>query len=119
MASRVIKNLADTPLLTLGPKKKLICASAEASASFTSEQPFGLQADLGLSNEQTRLLAQNLRVATGSRKAVEHGSRESLTKNSHTVDEYFKELKINYLRVDKDTMMSEHFEQSTIVCTDL
>ena len=119
MASRVIKNLADTPLLTLGPKKKLICASAEASTSFTSEQPFGLQADLGLSNEQTRLLAQNLRVATGLRKAVEHGFRESLTKNSHTVNEYFKELNIYYLRVDEDTMMSEHFEQSTIVCTDL
>ena len=36
-----------------------------------------------------------------------------------SVDEYFKELKINYLRVDKDTKVIEHFEQSTVVYTDL
>ena len=119
VASRVIENHADTPLSTLGPKWKLIRTSAEASTSFTSEQLFGFQSDLGLSNRQTRLLAQDLRVAAGSGKAVEHGFKESLTKNSHTVDEYFKELKINYLRVDKDTKVSEHFEQSTILCTDL
>ena len=94
VASRVIKNHADTPLSTLGPKKKLIRRSAEASTSFTSEQLFGFQADLGLSNRQTRVLAQDLRAATGSRKAVERGFKESLTKNSHSVDEYFKELKI-------------------------
>ena len=120
MASRIIKSHADTPLSTLGPQKKLIRTSAEASTSFfTSEQLFGFQADLDLSNRQTRLLAQDLRVATGSRKAMEHGFKESLTKNSHTVDEYFKELKINYLKLDKDTKVSKHFEQSTIVCTDL
>ena len=39
--------------------------------------------------------------------------------NSHSVDEYFKELKVNYLRVDKDTKLSEHFEQSTVDCTNL
>ena len=94
MASCVFKNHADTPLSTVGPKKKLIHTSAEASTSFTSEPLSGFQADLDLSNRQTRLLAQDLRVATGSRKAVEHGFKESLTKNSYTVDEYFKELKV-------------------------
>ena len=84
--------------LFLGPKKKLIHTSAEASTSFTSEQLFGFQADLGLSNSQTRLLAQDLRGATGSRKAVEIGFKESLTKNNHTVHEYLKELKINYFK---------------------
>ena len=76
VASRVIKNHADTflnhadPLPTLGLEKKLIRPSAEASASFTSEQLFRFQADLGLSNREMRLLAQDLRVPTGSRKAV-------------------------------------------------
>ena len=119
VAFGVIKNHADTPLSTLSPKKKLICTSAEASTSFTSEQLFWFQADLGLSNGQTRLPAQDLRVATGSRKAAEHGFKESLTKNIYTVNKYFKELRINYLKVDKDTKVSEHFEQSTIVCRDL
>ena len=58
-------------------------------------------------------------MATDSRKTVEHGFKESLTKNSHTVNEYFKELKIDYLRFDKDMKVSEHFEQCTVVCTDL
>ena len=113
-ASRVIKNYAYTPSSNLDLKKKLISTSAEASTSFTSEQLFRFQADLGLSNRQTKLLAQKLGVATGWRKAVEHGFKERLTKNS---DEYFKELKINYLRFDKNTKMNEHFEQSTNVCT--
>ena len=45
-------------------------------------------------------------MATGSRKAVERGFKESLTTNSRTVVKYFKELKINYLGVDKDTKVS-------------
>ena len=65
VAPRVIKNYADTPLPTLGLKKKLTHSSAEASTSFTSEQLFGFQADSGLSNRQTSLLAWDLRVATG------------------------------------------------------
>ena len=106
MTSCVIKNHANTPLWTLGSKKKLIRTLAKASTSFTSKQLFGFQANLGLSNRQTRLLLQDLRVATGSRKAVERGFKESLTTNSHTVVKYLKELKINYLGVDKDTKVS-------------
>ena len=110
VVSRVIKNYADTPSSNLDLKKKLISTSAEASTSFTSEQLFRFQADLGLSNTQTKLLG----VTTGWRKTVEHGFKERLTKNSY---EYFKELKINYWRFDKNTKMNEHFEQSTNVCT--
>ena len=31
----------------------------------------------------------------------------------------FKKQKINYIRVDKDTKVSENFEQSTIICSNL
>ena len=71
------------------------------------------------SNWQTRLLAQDLGVAAGSRKAMEHGFNESHTKNSQTVDDFFKELKINFLKAGRDTKLTNHFEQSTVVCTDL
>ena len=74
---------------------------------------------MGLSNTQAKVLAQDLRVATGSRKAVERGFKESLIKHSHSLDEYFKMLKISYLKVDKDTKVSENFEQCTVVCNDL
>ena len=79
-----------TTLSTLDPKKKLICRSAEANSSFTREQLFGFEADLGLSNRETNFFAQDLRVVTGLRKTVEHGFKQILSKNSHTVDEYFK-----------------------------
>ena len=117
VTSCVIKNHADTPLSTSSRKKKLIHKSAEASTSFTYEQLFRLQADLGLSSRQTRVHAHDLRVATGSRKAVGDKFKQRLTKNSHTVDDCFKELRINYLRVDKHTKVSEHFKQSNIVCS--
>ena len=71
------------------------------------------------SNWQTRLLAQDLGVPTGSRKAMEHVFNESHTKNSQTVDNFFKDLKINFLRAGRDTKLTNHFEQSTVVCTDL
>ena len=115
VTSYVIKNHAHIPLSTSSGKKKLIHKSAETSTSFTYEQLFRLQADLGLSTRQTRVHAHDLRVATSSRKAVGHKFKQRLTKNSHTVDDCFKELKINYLRVDKHTKVSEHFKQSNIV----
>ena len=88
--SRVITNHVDTTLSTLDQKKKLICRSVNANTSFTNEQLFGFQADLGLSDRQMILIAQDLRVVTDLRKAVEHGFKQSLSKNSHTVDDYFR-----------------------------
>ena len=70
VTSRDIKNLDDTRLSTLGPKRKLIRTSAESTMNFNSVQLFRVQTDLGLSNTQTRVLAQDLRVVTGSRKTV-------------------------------------------------
>lgn len=55
MAFGVIKNHADTPSSTLGPKKKLISTSAEASMSFTSEQLLEFQADLEGNNSRAFL----------------------------------------------------------------
>ena len=91
VAFHVIKSHDDTPLSTLGLKKKLICTSAEVITSFTSEQLFRNQADLGLVNGKTRVLAQHLKVAAGSRKAVQHGFKESLTRNSHTIFQRVKD----------------------------
>ena len=101
MSSRLINENDDTHLSTLGPKKKLIRDSTENSPAFTSTQLFGIQTDL--SNKQTKVLAQDLRVATGSRKGVESGFIESLVEHSHRLDEYFKEVKISYVKVDKVT----------------
>lgn len=56
-------------------------------------------------------------MGAGSRKAVDHGFKESNTKNFHTVFQRVKD--INYLSVDKNTKVSENFKQFTVACTDL
>ena len=120
VASRIVKRHSDTPLATLGPnKRRIIETPRKHEPIFNSEQVLGMQTDLGLSNTQTRILAQDLRMATGSRKAIERGFSKEVTENSHKLDEYFEEIKINYTRVDKQTKVSENFEQVTVVCKDL
>ena len=74
---------------------------------------FDIQQDLNLSNTQTRVLAQDLRIASGSRKAVESGFKEKLT--SHSLDDYFEESKIKYVQINKETKVSEYFEQNTVI----
>lgn len=83
-------NNVDITLSTLDPQNKSICRSAEANTSFTRQQFLGFEADLCLSNRQTKFFGLDLRVVTGLRKAGEHGFKQILSKNSHTVDEYFK-----------------------------
>ena len=56
-------------------------------------------------------------MGAGSRKAVDHGFKESNTKNCHTVSQRVKD--INCLSVDKNTKVSENSKQFTVPCTDL
>ena len=121
IASRVITEENGTPLYTLGPNKRAIIKSptTESNPIFPGKQLFGIQANLGLSNKQTRVLVQDIRLSVGSRKAVEKGFKECLVQNSHIFDDYFKLVKISYIKIDKDTLISENFEQYTVVCNDL
>ena len=81
---------------------------------FSSEHLFGIQQDLNLSNKQTIVLAQDLRLATGSRAAVEKRFRENLVIDSHVLDDLFGEIQISYVRVDKDIKIREHFKQAQL-----
>ena len=119
VASRVIKDAAGTPLATLGPNEKKCEKATVRKEIFTSEHLFGMQQDLNLSNKQTIVLAQDLRLATGSKTAVEKGFQENIVIHSHVLDDLFEELKISYLRLDKDTKVRENFEQATVVCNDI
>ena len=55
---------------------------------FTTKDLCGIQQDLQLSNKQVKTLAKNIRIAYGSRRAVESGMREKLQQNYHLLDEY-------------------------------
>ena len=80
---------------------------------------FGIQQDLNLSNKQAIVLAQDLRLATGSGAAVEKGFQENLVIHSHVLDDLFDEIQISYVRVDNDTKVREHFKQATVICNNL
>ena len=62
---------------------------------------FRIQQDLNLSNKKTIVLAQDLRLATGSREAVELGFQENLVIHSHVLDDLLDEIQISYVRVDR------------------
>ena len=78
---------------------------------FSSKHLFRIQQDLNLSNNKTIVLAQDLRLATGSREAVELGFQENLVIHSHVLDDLLDEIQISYVRVDKDTKVREHFSR--------
>ena len=86
---------------------------------FSSEHLFGIQQDLNLSNNQIIVLAQDLRLATGSRAAAEKGFQENLVIHSHVLDDLFDEIQISYVCIDKDTKVREHFKQATVICNHL
>lgn len=119
IASRVVKDSDSTPLATLGPNVKKCETVTARKEIFASKHLFGIQQDLNLSNKQTIALAQDLRLVTGSRTAVEKGFQEKIVIHSHVLDELFEEVKLSYVRVDKDTKVRENFEQATVVCNDI
>lgn len=119
VASRIIKDAGSTPLATLGPNEKSIEKATVRKEIFSSEHLFGMQPDLNLSNKQTIVLAQDMRLATRFKTAVEKEFQEKIVIHSHILDDLFEGLKISHLRLDKDTKVSENFEQVTVVCNDI
>ena len=72
-----------------------------------------------LATKKAIVLAQDLRLATGSRAAVEKRFLENLVIHSHVLDDLFDKIQINYVRVDKDTKVREHFKNATVISNDL
>ena len=78
-----------------------------------------IQQDLQLSNTQTKTLAINIRLVTGSRSAIETNFRSILTENNHRLDSYFDLKTLLYRGKDKVTKKEFNFEQTTVICTDV
>ena len=114
VASRVIKQSSETPLSTLGPKEKQLVVNTQPRKElFTAGDLCGIQQDLQLSDTRVRTLAQDIRIA------IAPGLRAKLVENSHRFDEYFEAYKIIYRRENKETKVSENFEQSTVMCNNV
>ena len=84
-ACRVIDKNDSTSLVTLGPKRKRVeCASGPSTKDIQRNTVFSvadmstIQKDLSLSNLQTYKLAEDMRLALGSRKIIESHLKEKL-----------------------------------------
>ena len=86
---------------------------------FSKEDMIGIQQDLQLSNKQVKVLFQDLRICTNSRKSVESNLREKLHEANHQLDEFFEVCQLVYRREDKEKKIEENFHQTTIGCSNL
>ena len=119
LALRTIYKSSDTVLSTLGNKGKQVGQTIPRKVLFNKEDMIGIQQDLQLSNKQVKVLAQDLRICTDSRKSVESNLREKLHEANHQLDEFFEVRQLVYRREDKEKKIEENFHQTTIVCSNL
>ena len=112
-ASRVSDQTSTTP--TGRPHS----ASVTKKNLFSSADMCAMQQDLQLSNTQTKTLARNIRLATGSRSSIAKNFTSSLIANNHRLDPYFDVKTLLYRGKDKVTKREFNFEQLTVLCTDV
>ena len=86
---------------------------------FKKEDIVGISHYLQLSNTATKILSRDIRVVTGNRKSIEPHTRDGINETNHQLDDFFEMCQLTYRREDKQTKLSEHFKQPTVVCEDL
>ena len=119
LTSRTIYKSSDTVLSTFGNKRKQVGQTIPRKVLFSKEDMTGIQQDLQLSNKQVKVLAQDLRICTDSRKSVEINLLEKLHEANHQLDGFFEVRQLVYRREDKEKKIEENFHQTTIVCSNL
>ena len=86
---------------------------------FSADDMSTIQQGLNFSTRQTHILAQHLRLASGSRNIIEVGMKEKLLKNNHKLDDYFEHRVLRFIREDKKNKVTENVQQHAVVCNNL
>ena len=86
---------------------------------FTANDIYGIGKDLQLSSLGMKTLAQDIGVATGSRKIIEKDVMTIIQQKNHQVDEYFEIKSLMFRNKDKVTKIEQNFKQETIICNDV
>ena len=81
---------------------------------FSKEDMIGIQQDLQLSNKQVKVLAQDLRICTDSRKSVESNLCEKLHEANHQLDEFFEVRQLVYRQEDKRRRLKKIFTKQQL-----
>ena len=86
---------------------------------FTVDDIYRMGQNLNLSSRGIKTLAQDIRIATGSRKAIEKNVMQDVQQKNHRLDEYFEVQKFVYRHKDKETKLERNFERETIMCNNI
>ena len=100
----------------IGPAAKVKKVTKEL---FSAETFSGLQQNLDLSNSQTKVLLQGIRLGCNSRNVVEKNAFKKIQVKNHSLDDFFELRKLVYRFDDKDKKTSTNLEVPTVVCNDL
>ena len=76
-----------------------------------------IQKDLNLSNHQTYTLAEDIRLASGSRSIIESNLKQNLHEINHQLDN-FRHSRLRFIKEIKG-QPTESFEQTAIICDDV
>ena len=87
-------------------------------ALFSSEDMSDIQKDLNLSNHQTYTLAEDIRLASGSRSIIESNLKQNLHEINHQLDNNFRHSRLRFIKEIKG-QPTESFEQTAIICDDV
>ena len=78
-----------------------------------------IRKNMNLSARKTKDLAHYIRVATGSRSAIEPYTDDKMKVDSHLFDDYFEYKNILFVEENSKTKVSRKFRQHAAVCKNL
>ena len=115
IASRVIKLNEGTPLDTLGPSKMTIVSE---SGNLQSKTLFSAANISDIQKNLSKHLAEDLRLASGSRKVIEPNLIDNLYKINHELDHYFEVKSVRFCTELKGKP-TKYYKEHAAICKDL
>ena len=89
VVSKVIESADGESIATLGPYRKetvVLLTPKKPKVLFSATDLSHIQKNHSLSNHQTLLLAEDIRLASGSRCVIENNLRDKLLVRNHELD---------------------------------
>ena len=72
-----------------------------------------------MSYPEVYVLAQDLRLASGTRKSIGVGMKEKIYQQNHELDDFFEHHILCFTKENKETKSQEIFKQHVILCNNL
>ena len=118
MASRIVRDLENPWIQTLGPKPLSSVGkdpNTMKKSLFTVDDMSVIQRDLSLSNMKLNILAEDLRKSSDSRNLIEQGMREAIQEKYCQLSVFFEVKTCTFTTVNEKLKSRENFEQKVVL----